>query len=1169
MRSEAIGNRVPEARNTARNRCAVLLLLPTAIVCGLVDTAQAQTVSSASGISAQGAGSYNFSIPSQPLASAVAAFSRVTGLDVVGDGGIGRGVRSPGVSGATTPQQALSRLLAGTGLSYRFTNASTIAIQSPNRSANVGSVPEGAVQLDPVDVSGRVPAADRPFETPGSTSHVSREDIDRVPPTSAGDVFRTAPGVISAGNRVGTSVNPNIRGLQGMGRIATTVDGARQTSSSYRGYIGNRDETYIDPDMVGGIDISKGPSDGVGVGGIGGTINFRTLEAGDIVKNGNTYATRVKGSLGNNAMSPRAPDFINGGINQAAENRPSFLSGGSQSGSIATAVIQENYEFLAAYSKRTQGNYFVGTQVPAGVVFPTGNYFYDQSRANALVKPGAEAFNTSEDTDSFLAKGKVKWGDGQSLELGYLYYGSRYGEIDEISFTPVGFLPYGQFPLSDTRVDTYTAKYKYRPSDNPLVDFRANLWLSDVNSVRRSGSLAGPYGISTTGGDIGNASVFATPLGQLTVDSGVEFTREHAEAQQFATPATGSQGWMAYGPSGVRLMTGTFSKASLEATDWLTLSVGGRYDYFDSEGEGYLSKFPERSGGRFSPNAGVVLTPLKGLQFYGQYKEGYRPPSLRETHWHYEGLLVNNPTLRPEIAKNYEAGVNVLRENVFQSGDKLRIKLSYFDNYYDDYIIRGLRSNRGGQNVYEWQNLDSANYRGFEISGGYDAGSVFLEGAFTKYTKIEYCPTPSTCRGPAALRSNLGSPASSPQQNDYATNYIPPEYAGSVTAGIRFLDQKLTLGARTSFSSTRFGGSWLVSGAPGQVGYGLPWPSYRIYDVFGSYKFNEDNILSFSIENITDEYYFGAMSSAGIPSPGRTARMSYSTTFGGTKPIVSDLMLGNASRGAPGSDWTGLYLGGHLGYGFAAINGMTTTANGTVGGIPATESANLSLHDLTKGFQLGFNYQFANGFVAGIESDISWTKIKGTQDTVAGEGAALATAGYLQARTTYDAEWMATLRARIGYAFDRTMIYATGGFAVLRETEVRAQYQSDGASTTNPAGRYTPAMFQERAAVTRTGWTIGGGLEYALFNNWSVKGEYRYANFEENNFLFPAARAGVTLPYSYQEIIGYRPNPRPGGQPIPITQTVNVPGTYNTVNGRKASNALDMHAIKIGLNYRF
>src|SRR5262249_5350705 len=147
---------------------------------------------------------------------------------------------------------------------------------------------------------------------------------------------------------------------------------------------------------------------------------------------------------------------------------------------------------------------------------------------------------------------------------------------------------------------------------------------------------------------------------------------------------SGSEGWETYGPSGVRLLTGTYSKASLEVTRWLTLSGGGRYDHYDSNGEGYLTKFPERSGGRFSPHAEVILSPVQSVQFFGKYTEGYRPPSLRETHWHYQGLLWNNPYLKAETPKNYELGMNVLRDNAIWGGDHLRFKAAYFDNHTND-----------------------------------------------------------------------------------------------------------------------------------------------------------------------------------------------------------------------------------------------------------------------------------------------------------------------------------------------------------------------------------------------------------------------------------------------------------------------------------------------------
>lgn len=1111
----------------ARTQRVTSWLLTSTILCSASISIPSLVHAQQAGIPTSTQRVVSFSIPAQPLPAAIDAFIRATGWQVGYSSRAADGITSKPVVGSMPPAQALQTLLAGTGMNVRLTGPTTAALVAQGATAN-GTLPDGTIQLDTVDVSGgRVAAADAPYQTPGSVSHISRQEMDRVPPISTGDVFRTTPGVISAGGRSGISINPNIRGLQGMGRVNTTVDGARQTTSSYRGYSGSRDEVYVDPDMIGGIDISKGPSEGVGTGAIAGNINFRTLEAKDIIKDGNNYGLRLKGSLGGNTVTPRAPDrLLTSTPNQIVKDRSSGFHGDMYSGSFAMAALKENYEFIVAYSKREQGNYFVGTKVPDGIKFWTGNFTWDSNNANARVPAGSEAFNTSENTESFLSKGKVKWGDGQSLELGYLYFGSKYGEITEFNIAPAGlFAVYGQTPLLESRVDTYTAKYRHKPSDNPFVNFRANLWHSDVGRTT--------YGMRTSGGDIGNVSTFSTPFGELSWDNGAEVVRENAQADQYPTSVTGAGGWMTLGPTGERILNGAFSKATLKPVDWLTLSAGGRYDSYESKGSGYLVKYPEKSGSRASPNAEVVLTPFEGLQFYGQYKEGYRPPSLRESHWHYEGLLINNPNLQPEVSKNKEVGVNFLRGNVLTPGDKVRAKLSFFDNHYDDYIFRGLRSTRGG-NVYHWFNMDAANYRGYEISGGYDAGVAFIEGAYTKYSKIEYCPTLTICVPPSGLRTNIGAPLQTPQQADYSTNYIPPDWSGSLTAGVRLFDQKLTVGGRTHFATSRYGSTW--RGGPGQIGYTMAPPGYRVFDVFGSYKFNEDNVLNFSIENITDEYYFGPMTSLGMPSPGRTARLSYTATLNDTKPLFPEIRAGNASRGAPGSDWTGLYVGGHLGYGLGDIKGVTTTAAGVTGGVAATESADVDLQGLTKGFQAGFNYQFANGFVLGIEAERIWLKHQKTQKTLATEVPALAMRGWYQATTQYELDWMTTLRGRAGFAFDRLFVYGTGGVAWLKEIEERTQYRVDSAAST----ALIPGEFGEQAAKTRVGWTAGGGFEYALTNNWSLRGEYAFAHFGEEDFLFPRARAGVRSP-----------------------------GSSQITNGRQALNELALQTMKMGLNYRF
>ena len=839
----------------------------SALVVALLSTASIALLSALPAQAQQSSTARTFNIPAQPLASALTQFGRQSGLQVSVNSAATQGRSSSAVSGTLPRDQALSRLLSGTGVNFRFSGSSTVIISADTGAGNdTTATVEGAIALDTIDVAGAGRSdggftPDTPYQTPGSVSHISREQIDRVAPTSPGDIFINTPGVISAGNRVGTSIQPNIRGLQGMGRVKVTVDGAEQTVSSYKGYNGNRDETYIDPDMIGGVDITKGPSDGT----IGGSVAFRTLSTEDIIKEGQTWGVRLRGSLGSNTSD------LPGIGTTVGSDRPGSFNGDSRSGSVATAATTEHFDFVAAYSKRVQGNYFVGTKVPDGIVFPgqTGT-------ANAIVPAGGEAMNTSEDTESVLLKGKAKWGDGQSLELSYNLYDSTHGEIIELFFSP--WDGNSQLAPTTTRVDSYTAKYRWNPSDNDLLNFRAKVWHSNVDVDRgsdgwRTVGIMGDNRLKMWGGDIGNAAIFSTAVGTYTLDTGAMFTREEAETLQ--TWDERRRRWNDMnGPTGTRDTFAGFANLRGDLTDWLTVSGGLRYDHFSSKGtDGESAEFPERSDSRFSPSAGVTLKPADGIQLFATYAEGYRAPTLRETHWRVRPLG-NNPDLRGEVGKNWEYGVNVLRKDVFTSGDSLRFKAAYFDNHYDDYIIRSGTPSSGqtcsGQ--YCWTNIDGANFTGFELSGTYDAGLWFLEGSFTKYRSVEYCVEGSPCFTP-------GGSGRSPLTNDYVASYIPPEYSGSLTAGIRLFEEKLTLGGRMHFSSARIGSKWSDTQGSGQVGVQFTWPDYMVFDAFGSYKFDDTTALNFSVENITDEYYFGALASAGIPSPGRTARAGLTLRF--------------------------------------------------------------------------------------------------------------------------------------------------------------------------------------------------------------------------------------------------------------------------------------------------
>jgi outer membrane immunogenic protein len=162
---------------------------------------------------------------------------------------------------------------------------------------------------------------------------------------------------------------------------------------------------------------------------------------------------------------------------------------------------------------------------------------------------------------------------------------------------------------------------------------------------------------------------------------------------------------------------------------------------------------------------------------------------------------------------------------------------------------------------------------------------------------------------------------------------------------------------------------------------------------------------------------------------------------------------------APLYDWTGFYLGPHVGGGWSnATIGDPTGANFA----PLGTGVGASGSGWVAGGQLGYNKQLG-AWVFGVEGDLSYTDIHGTTTSPFG------------ANVASRLNWVGTVTGRLGIAWDRTLLYAKAG-AAFGETSVSTQFPVVIASGKD----------------TRAGWTVGAGAEFALWNNWSVKAEYNY-----------------------------------------------------------------------------
>ncbi|MCF4128204.1 outer membrane protein [Methylobacterium sp. SyP6R] len=168
--------------------------------------------------------------------------------------------------------------------------------------------------------------------------------------------------------------------------------------------------------------------------------------------------------------------------------------------------------------------------------------------------------------------------------------------------------------------------------------------------------------------------------------------------------------------------------------------------------------------------------------------------------------------------------------------------------------------------------------------------------------------------------------------------------------------------------------------------------------------------------------------------------------------------------------WTGFYAGVNAGAGFGGGGGTFTDATYGTATLGHRDAA------FVGGGQIGYNYQFTpgSGFVIGAEADI--------QGTTFGR----ARSGLVGSTTFYDVgpslDWFGTVRGRIGYAFDRFLVYGTGGFAY------------GGGGTPANASYYTGTL----PGTFRTGWTAGGGVEYAITERLSARIEALYVSLDRN-----------------------------------------------------------------------
>lgn len=201
---------------------------------------------------------------------------------------------------------------------------------------------------------------------------------------------------------------------------------------------------------------------------------------------------------------------------------------------------------------------------------------------------------------------------------------------------------------------------------------------------------------------------------------------------------------------------------------------------------------------------------------------------------------------------------------------------------------------------------------------------------------------------------------------------------------------------------------------------------------------------------------------------------------------------------AQAADWSGFYVGGHAGYAWGEVNKSMTpdaaypAAPAFLSAMQADFSSPFRAGNAIGGGQIGFNWQ-RDRYVLGFEVDATWLGLRAHRQFSY-------PASFPLPPNTVDQDvkvsWMTTVRPRIGITFDRTLVYVTGGLAIA-EVQAADSVFHPGSGSVTVAGT---------VSQTKVGAAVGAGFEYMLAANWSLRGEYLYADLGRVTASAPSSK---------------------------------------------------------------
>lgn len=566
-----------------------------------------------------------------------------------------------------------------------------VAISGQAMAQNAG-VDAATTEIEEISITATRGPSDV-FTFPGSVSVVSRDEIESRITASVAEIFAQTPGVQFTGGPRRTGEIPALRGVSGEG-VLVLFDGVRQNFLS-----GHDGRFFIEPDLLRTAEVVRGPGSALyGSSAVGGVIAFETVNAADLLGEGDQFGFRLKSGF----QGVNDEWMVGGTVFGTTKD--------GKTGGLANFTFRESDDINVARGPNLQGDDEIGS---------------------GMIKINSQITDDLRIDASWLRfkNDALEPNNGQGISTGDLVN-------------------------KDIESETWRARVNYNP-DNPLIDLGLVGYINNsrVDEAELDTTREISREVETKGFVIDNRSTVA-----LGGENSVIFTygAEYYEDEQVGTDNTTPDGTRGGVPNATSETFGAFIQADIgiaTAAGMFRIIPAIRYDDFENASVEDTSL--NNNDNAWSPKIGISYAPTDWLLLFGNYSEAFRAPSFNEVfadNLHFTiplgpfvqapNFFIPNLDLQSEKAQAYEFGIGMTFEDVAYDGDKLVIKGSYFENDVENLIDLdvnvefspacfgapfGVCTSGTSQNV----NTARATLDGFEIERQYSSDYLFLSVAWS------------------------------------------------------------------------------------------------------------------------------------------------------------------------------------------------------------------------------------------------------------------------------------------------------------------------------------------------------------------------------------------------------------------------------------------------------